>query len=195
MPKVYTKQVKQEACNLRSQGWSLGEISQKMAIPKNTISGWVKNITLSATQTKRIKAKEALSAAIGRPLAVRSLRAKKEKWKQKIRDKVQYLDKLPFKDPEIGRLVCGLLYLCEGAKYPASRYLYFGNSDYKLISFFLTLLRNIYKIDEDKLRFGINYRWDQDYEQLKNYWSNVTGIPKTKCLRAKPDLRTKGKPL
>jgi len=172
----------------------MGEISLKIGVPKNTVSGWVRDIKLTKTKIKRIREKELSSMAIGRLIAAKLLREKMEKWKQGIREKVKYFEQFPYRDPEIGKLICGILYLCEGAKYPASRYLHFGNSDHKLIYFFINLLRKTYRLDENKLRFSIGYRFDQDYEELKGYWSNLTGIPRAKCLNGKPDKRTKGKP-
>lgn len=194
MPKIYSKQIKQKARNLRSGGWSLGEISLKMKIPKNTISGWIKDIRLTTIQRKRIKEKIIASGVIGRPLAAKLLREKIERWKAEIKQKVKHFEKLPLKSPKIGKPICGLLYLCEGAKYPSTRYLHFGNSDSKIIYFFINLLRKTYYINNDKLCFSIGYRFDQNYEELKNYWSNLTGIPRSKCLNSKPDMRTKGKP-
>ncbi len=117
-----------------------------------------------------------------------------EKWKEGIREKVKHFGEYGPNNPQLGKLICGLLYLCEGAKYPASRFLYFGNTDPKIIYFFLALLRKNYNIDEKKLRFDVIYRWDQEYEQLKNYWSRVTKIPKSQSFKSKPDIRTKGKP-
>lgn len=63
-----------------------------------------------------------------------------------------------------------------------------------MIRFFLCALRRCYDIDEKKLRFDVMHRWDQDQEVLKDFWSNVTNISKSRCLKRKPDLRTKGKP-
>jgi hypothetical protein len=194
MPKIYPKEVKQETRNLRNQGWTLGEISLKMKVPKNTLSGWVKDIKLAEKQKERIRQKIISSSAIGRPLAVKANREKVEQWKERIRERVKHLGTYALNDPEAGKLICGLLYLCEGAKYPSSRFLHFGNSDSKVINFFINLLRKSYPIDEDKLRFSIGYRYDQDCEELKNYWSSVIRVPKSKCLNSKPDTRTKGKP-
>lgn len=194
MANAYTKKVKQRVRTFRSQGWSLGEISLKMEIPKNTISGWVKDIRLTQQQKERLKQKIIASGAIGRPLAIKANREKIEKWKKSIREQVRHFGTYAYKNPETGKLICGLLYLCEGAKYPSSRYLYFGNSDPNIVSAFLALLRKYYNIDEGKLRFDIAYRWDQDFEKLKNYWSKLTRIPKTKFFKTKPDKRTKGEP-
>lgn len=66
MPKIYSNKIKQKVRNLRKRGWSLGEINQKTKIPKNTISGWIKDIQLTKKQRKRIKQKEIASAAMGR---------------------------------------------------------------------------------------------------------------------------------
>lgn len=194
MAKTYSAEIKQKARNLRSKGWSLGEIEQKMVIPKNTVSGWVRDVKLTKAQEKRIKEKIKDSGAIGRPLALKAWRKRMENWKNGIREKVKFFERFPRNNPEIRKFICGLLYLCEGAKYPASRFFYFANSDPKLIYFFITLLRETYNIEEGKLRFSIGYRYDQDYNGLKDYWSKLTGIPKAKCLKTKPDKRTKGKP-
>ena len=194
MTAIYPEKIKQKARDLRHKGWSLGEISLKMGIPKNTLSGWLKDIRLTKQQKKRIKSKITASSAIGRSLAIETNRKKVEQWKENVRNSVKYFESISFENPILGKLICGLLYLCEGAKYPSSRCLHFGNSDSGIISFFINTLRKYYKIDENKLRFDIGYRWDQDYRKLKNYWSRVTNIPKSKCLNSKPDIRTKGKP-
>lgn len=194
MPKIYSKRTKQKVRSLRSQGWSLREISLKTRIPKNTVSGWVKDIKLTKEQQKRIRQKIVDSAAIGRPLAARLLRQKIEEWKQEIRTKTKHFGKLQLHNPEIGKFICGLLYLCEGAKYPSTRALIFINSNPEIIYCFLNLLRNCFKIKEDKLRCRIMYRCDQNIKKLKKYWSNITKIPLRQFFDTKPDIRTKGKP-
>ena len=194
MPNVYSKEIKQEVRNLRNQGWSLGEISQKMNIPKNTLSGWVKDIRLTKDQIKRIKEKEIACAAMGRPLAVKANHIKIEKWKRNIREKVKYFGKLPFKNKKMAKLICAIMYMCEGRRYPMSRYVSLSNADPKVIQTFLTLLRKSFLIQENKLRCHIGYRWDQDLNKLRAFWSNVTNIPKHQFYKSSPDKRTKGKP-
>ena len=194
MPRRYSGRLKQKMRDLRAQGWSLGEMSKKSKIPKNTLSGWVKDIRLTSKQKERIREKIVKAGAVGRPLAALAIRAKIEDWKEGIRGKVKHFKKMPFQNPEISKAMCGILYACEGAKYPASRFLYFGNTDPGLISFFLTLLRRTYDINEKKLRFDVMHRWDQDDEKLKHYWSKITKIPISQCFKSRPDIRTKGKP-
>lgn len=196
MPRGYTysEEIKQTVRNLRKQGWSLGEISSKMNIPKNSLSGWVKGIRLTETQIKRIKEKEIVCAAKARRLSKITWNNRVETWKENIRNQIKYLAKLPQKDPEIAKIICGILYLCEGSKYPTSKCLVFANSDPEIIRYFLYLLKTAFGIDERKLHCRIGYRWDQDINELRKYWSEITGIPLSQFYRSKPDERTKGQP-
>ena len=57
MFKQYSKRIKQRIRNLRSRGWSLGEIALKTGIPKNTLSEWVRDIRLTDKQKERIRQK------------------------------------------------------------------------------------------------------------------------------------------
>ncbi len=193
MAKQYPLAIKKKVRRLRAQGWSLGEIRLKMDIPKNTLSGWLKNIVLTEKQKKRIREKIIASGAIGRPLAAKLMCEKMEKWKQGIRDKVRHLERLPLENPEIGKLICGILYLCEGAKYPSSQSMTFGNSDPEIIKTFLGLLRKYFNIREEKLHCRIMPRWDQDIKKLQSFWSKITKIPVSRFYKTKPDARTKGK--
>lgn len=194
MLRRYSQETRQKVRDLRSQGWSLGEISIKVKIPKRTLSGWARDIRLTDEQNERLRQKIIDSAAIGRPLAVKANYKKIERWKEKIRGEVKHFGKLAVKDRKIGRLICGLLYLCEGAKYPSTKCVVLGNSDPRVIRCFVNLLRTSFDIDENKLRCRIMYRCDQDAKELNKYWSDITGIPLSNFYKSKPDERTKGKP-
>ena len=194
MFKKYSKRIKQRIRNLRSQGWSLGELGLKTGISKSTISGWVRDIRLTDKQKERIRQKIIDSGAIGRPLAVEANYEKIERWKEKIRSEVKHFGKLTVKNREIGKLICGLLYLCEGAKYPSTKCLVFGNSNPQVIRCFVNLLRTSFDINESKLRCRVMHRCDQNLEELNKYWSAITGIPLSNFYKSKPDGRTKGRP-
>ena len=194
MFRKYSKQVKQRIRNLRSQGWSLGELGLKTGISKSTISGWVRDIRLTDKQKERIRQKIIDSGDRGRPLAVKANYEKIERWKEKIRSEVKHFGKLAVKNREIGQLICGLLYLCEGAKYPSTKCLVLGNSNPQVIRCFANLLRTSFDINENKLRCRIMYRCDQSLKELNKYWSDITGIPLSNFYKSKPDGRTKGRP-
>jgi len=191
--KLYPEKIKEKARSLRKQGWSLGEISQNLSIPKNTLSGWVKEIRLTEKQKQRIKKKEIISAAKGRILAAKVLKQKLENWKESIRKRTRQFSKMPFKNAKTGKLTCGILYACEGSKYPSTRCLSFANSDPKMIKFFLTMLREYFDIDEKKFRCRIQQRYDQNSDKLKRFWSSVTRIPLGQFYKNYADKRTEGK--
>jgi transcriptional regulator with XRE-family HTH domain len=192
MARAYSERIKQKARSLRQRGWTLGEIGLKLNIPKNTISGWLKDIQLTRKQQNRIKDKIIASAAIGRPLASKLMRDKIEKWKNDIRTQVKHFGKLPSQNQEVGKLICGIMYLCEGSKYPSSQAMTFSNSDPKVIAAFLNLLRKYFHIHEDKLRCRIMPRWDQNINKLQRFWSKITKIPLRYFYKTKADGRTKG---
>ena len=192
--KIYSTQIKEKACQLRKQGLSLGEIRQELNIPKNTLSGWVAEIQLTKKQKRRIKQKEIASAAQGRILAAKLLTQKLILWKNTIKKRVAHFGKMPFENQEIAKLICGMIYLCEGAKYPSTKCLTFCNSDPQMIKFFLAMLRKYFNIDDKKLRCRIQQRYDQDSKKLMKFWSELTKIPLKQFYENYSDKRTKNIP-
>lgn len=186
------KSKKIKAIGLRRKGFSLSEICYKLNIPKSTVQGWTRNIRLTEPQKIRIKEKISAGGFKGRNRARRVLRYRKELWKKDIYSKaIQYIKDI-YNDSRIGKLICGILYLCEGSKYPSSRQLVFSNSDPRIIELFLKLLRENFKVDENRFRCMITHRWDQKGEDLNRYWSRKTNIPLRQFYRSYGDKRTKG---
>lgn len=70
-----------------------------------------------------------------------------------------------------------MLYWAEGTKSDKYTSVDFANSDPKMIQVFLLFLREICRIDENRLRIYLYCYADQDAEALKKYWSSVTHIP------------------
>ncbi len=194
MRKVYNKEFKEKAKALRDKGYSLNEISKILSASKSAVSYWVKDVHLDNKQKLRLKNREMRGGEKGRKKALESNRRKLEDWKKSIRNKVNVFSGLPFKNDKIGKLICGILYLCEGEKYPKSRHLAFVNSDPKIIILFLTLLRKYFNIDENKLRVRVLHRYDQNGEELSVFWSKITNVPLSQFYKNYVDKRTKGNP-
>jgi len=71
------------------------------------------------------------------------------------------------------------LYWAEGAKANGKNCsVDFANSDPKMIKIFVRFLRKICGVDETRLRVFLYCYADQDIENIKNYWYNLTNIPK-----------------
>ena len=190
----HSPELQAKAVARRAEGHSLQEISDQLCVPKNTIQGWVRRVVLTETQRHRLESKAVERAAYGRPLAVIAWQRKIEAWKQSIEGQVSHIGPLPFSDSTIAKLTCGLLYICEGAKYPTTQGVGFANTDPRMIACFLNLLRREFAIDESKLRIRVMHRWDQDGEILREFWSKVTRIPIAQSYRSYADRRTKGHP-
>lgn len=192
--KRYPSEVKTRAIALRQEGYSLYELRDLLKVRLATVQGWVKNVPLSVEAKEQIQKRIVDGGKAGRSQAVIVNRLKIEAWKQKIRVHSRERVKALKFTPALGRAMCSILYICEGAKYPSARQLGFGNSDPRMIRFFLQLLRNCFAVDERKFRCQICYRHDQSQKSLIQYWSQITRIPRGQFYLKQPDARTEGKP-
>lgn len=187
------KVVKDKAISLRKKGYSLSEISHLIKIPENTIHGWVKQIKLTKKQKARLKEKEVKGGRKGLTKILKIRRTKIANWEKAVRLRTERFKTILNKKCDTAKLLCGVLYLCEGAKYPSSRQLIFGSSDPRTIKIFLDLVRKNFNIDEDKFRCRIMHRYDQVGRVLNRYWSKQTNIPLSQFYKSYRDKRTRGK--
>ncbi len=188
-----TSKIRSKAISLRRKGHSLLEISNILNTPRTTIQGWVNNIKLTKKQETRLfkKALECGKKGLEKALIVN--KKKKEQWKNEIICKAKRFKSVFDKESDVAKLICGVLYICEGAKYPSSRQLIFANSDERMIKVFLDLLRKNFDIDEKKFRCRVTHRYDQKGDLLSKYWSNLTKIPLAQFYKTYKDKRTRGK--
>ncbi|MFZ2200066.1 MAG: hypothetical protein WAV40_04735 [Microgenomates group bacterium] len=192
--KQYSDNVKSVAKDLRSQGYTYREICSYLneKIPKSTLNGWIRHVPtppwyqekidkLSQTNIKRI---HELAALKNKEILISRL--------EEIR--TRNISLINLIDLPVAKLILSTLYWCEGNKYPSSKYLKFGNSDQKMISLFITLLRLCYKLDESKFRMTVQCRADQDQTTLGKYWEEITKIPSSQHYSPRVDSRSIGKP-
>jgi predicted DNA-binding protein YlxM (UPF0122 family) len=86
--------------------------------------------------------------------------------------------------------VAGLmLYWAEGGK-RNTQAVNFTNSDPLMIRVFMKFLRSVYQVDKSKLRCHIYCFKNQNIDELTNFWSLLTQIPKTQF--QKPYIRKNG---
>ena len=192
---VYSPSTRTRAKTLRRQGYTYTEICNRLGrVPKGTLSSWLNGIALNGPQRARIDAKILASASQGRALARVAWDAKLKRWRRNIERRAKPLGPLPYGNPAIGKIVLGIMYVCEGGKYPSTRHLVFGNTNPSILKAFLALLRSNYTLDERKWRVRVMHRWDQDGNALIRYWSRVTRIPAQQFYRSYADKRTSGSP-
>ena len=72
-------------------------------------------------------------------------------------------------------MVGSMLYRAEGTR--TGHVVDFTNSDPVLVKVFMAFLRRVCGVAETRLRALLYCYADQDVQELKRFWSNVTGIP------------------
>ncbi len=154
--------------NLRGQGLSYKEIRQRIpfTIAKSTVSDWCKDIELTDKQKARLSAKY--------DILHRGAKANQIKRAEEIKQikRLAEVEISPMNRNEF-KLAGLMLYWAEGAK---SRYIDITNSDPLLIKFMITWLRNICRVSEERFRVSLHLHSGQNEEQIKKYWSKITGI-------------------
>jgi hypothetical protein len=188
--KYYPEELRAEARRLRSEGWSLNEITAELGPPKNTLSLWLRGIELTPEQRERLHKREILEAGRNRALAMAAHRqARLERINVQRMKAEAFLEGLSDQH-KANQVAAAMLYLAEGAKGEGA--FSFANSNPQVIRYWLYLLRTGFPVDEAKFRLQIMARKDQDIEELLQFWMQITGI--TKSIRGTIDARTEGKP-
>ncbi len=186
-------ELKKQACLLRGEGKTYSEIKGilNVNLPKSTLSYWCKGVVLRQDYYDKVRFFNQVNLAKFRELALQVNRTKQQILLENIYKHNKYL--LNKIDEDVEKIILAILYLGEGTKWKSSRYLGLGNSNSEVIKLYLKLLRNCYKINENKLKCRISYRADQDIKELQNFWSNITKIPLNNFYKTKFDPRTIGK--
>ena len=149
-----------QARRLASDNLSYGEISRKLNIPNRTIADWCQGLVKGSNTNSTIRTHQA--------------RRKRYLYSEKKVFCNQIINR------DMAKIYCGILYGCEGSKYPASNGIALTNSDPDLINAFITLFRKAFLVDEQKWRVHLQIHTTHDYEKLTDYWSTLLNIPKNK---------------
>ena len=175
---------KEKVLKLRLAGKSYSEINRLLGVPKSTLSGWLKNLQLSNTARQRLDDRT-------REGSLKGLLKRNKLQTQLAHKKAGDIRKSTSSEiKKISRqelLILGVaLYWGEGYKRPiikdgiARSYhpVSLSNSDPKLVEAFLRFLREICEVNEDKIRANLRIFQHQNSDQLLQFWSKLTRIPK-----------------
>jgi len=174
----YTALKKREAIELRLRGMSYGQILKKLDInSKGTLSNWFKNLKLSPTVQKRLENNIKLATERGlfifnkertRRIVMENKKARVEGQKQiKVLTKRELM------------LVGASLYWGEGTKSENRKAngIAFANSNPDMIILFMKFIRDVFGVEEKRIRAGIHLYPGMNVEKIKKYWSDITYIP------------------
>ena len=164
--------IKQQARLLRQKGYSFRELSERFNIAKSTAGVWCRKEIVTEVGKRRLQ-------KLGDDGRLRSVATIKYKQKLILDDIDKNCTVLKNKNYSIDeyKLFLALLYWGEGAK--TENRVAFINSDPEMIKVYLWLFRNSFIINENKLRVIIHLHNYHNQEEMLNFWSDVTAIPKT----------------
>jgi hypothetical protein len=175
MVKVFERE---KAIVLRKKGESIKAIAKKLNISKSTVSLWCKDIELTSLQIERLHESMITGSYVGRmkgAIMQHEQRVKREKEGEAIG--IKKIGKLSERDLLIAFTA---LYWGEGSK--KKREFFIVNSDPEMVKFIISALKEVFKIENDRfiVGVGINIIHKDREEKIKEYWSEITGIPKNR---------------
>ncbi len=161
-------EIRLQAEKLRLEGWSYSIISQKLSIPKSTLSLWLRNLPYRPNDevTQRIKNGPLKSAFLRNQNKLASIESIYHKASEDI-------GKLSQRD----LMMLGIgLYIGEGSKlYEQVRLI---NSDPEVIRLSINWFKQVCGLDDNNFRPKVHIYPDCDEIDSLNYWSKSIGISK-----------------
>lgn len=149
---------------LRSHGYSVPEISREVSVSKTSVLRYIKGIEILP---------EYLSEWTGKRGGSRKI--KLLKLEQALNKAEAIVGGLTSKEE---LLILSALYWAEGNK----KDFILTNTDPDLIRVFVSCLRNVLKLSDERIRISLRLYEDLNKEKSLNFWSKVVGIPKEKFL-------------
>ena len=165
---------------MRMSGKSIQEINKEMEISKGTLSLWLRDIVLN----KKAKERILLRQKIGNENASKILKEKRMAREfESYRKAREVLDKISHTTIYQDKLMCALIYYCEGSK-SVKDGVSFINSDPELLRTFLFLLRRTFLLSESKIRLCMHLHSYHNESKQKSFWSKITGIPENQFTKS-----------
>ncbi|MDO8489160.1 MAG: helix-turn-helix domain-containing protein [Candidatus Omnitrophota bacterium] len=159
---------------LREQGCSVREIAKKINCAKSSVSGWVRGISLTNEQIRKLKANQdkGRAKAANHPNSPKQTQARIRNEIIKFRAK-----DIPAQcSIDLLKIVGSALYWAEGYK-ASLNMVNFSNTDPYMISIMMKFFRIICKVPEKKFRGAVHMHPSLDSNKAERFWSLTSGIP------------------
>jgi transcriptional regulator with XRE-family HTH domain len=178
--------------NLRKeQGLSYADISRLTGVSKSTLSAWLKHIALTDKQQAQLRDRMETNRAT---FAARAWAINRERY-QKARQQAyqagaDVLTELP-QHRSVDELSLAMLYLGEGSK--CFGRVQIANTQAEILLYFLTMLRGLYQIDENRLCLRLNLikaasPFENDFIA---WWKVELRYPNARFLKTQYDSRSR----
>jgi hypothetical protein len=173
MPR-YSRETIEGLKEFRKKGYSIHALMAEFSMPKTSIWHHIHSIKLPIKFISKLRSAGGESSRLRKEQAL--TRAKKE------------ATKLLLSKEAIHYAILASLYWAEGSK---GRF-ELVNTDGNMIRLYLNTLRNLLKINQDRIECVLRIFSNQDLNKAINYWSKITNIPKKKIKIYMNDGGTKG---
>jgi hypothetical protein len=161
---------------LREQGCSIREIAKKINCAKSSVSGWVRDISLTDEQIRKLKIHQdqGRAKAANHPNSPKQTQARIRGGIIKFRAK-----DMPTRcSIDLLKIVGSALYWAEGYK-ASLNIVNFSNTDPHMINLMMKFLRIVCKVPEEKFRGVVHMHSSLDKNKAEKFWSLISGIPIT----------------
>jgi transcriptional regulator with XRE-family HTH domain len=168
-----------DAKKLRTEGYSIREISSELGVSKSSVSRWVREICLTDEQIITLQRKNpANGGCYDRNKAGQSTSATWGKRRKLYQDE----GRLMTKNRDVDFIAGCMLYWAEGKK--SRNTVCLVNTDCEMIKVFVTFLRKWFDVKDDE--FSLSVQWysssGNTTEIIQKYWANELGLPMS-CMR------------
>lgn len=172
---------RKKARQLRYQGKSIREIARVIHCAKSSVSGWVRDIPLTAEQIERLKNNQdkARAKAANHPNSPKGV------W-SRIRENMtaQGAQEIPAQcSPATLKLIGTALYWAEGFK-ATHNMINFSNSDPHMVALMMQFFRRVCQVPESKFRGAVHIHPHLDKDNAERFWSKISGIPQNQFHKA-----------
>lgn len=154
---------------------SYSAISQRIKVPKSTLSYWLKDLPLSEKEIKELQKLSWKKGEAAREKYRNTMRERKEARNASLYREIAS-EVLPLTNRDL--YIAGLmLYVGEGDKRNLHR-IALANADPEVVRFFTIWLQKILKIPRVKIKFGLHLYSNMNIAKEAKFWQDTLGFEK-----------------
>ena len=172
--KYYSQEIKNKIESLRSSGKTYGQLTALYGVPKSTLSTWLgkkyPGVFDKAARLVHLERIRILSQNRLREIRLQQEKALYDKISKEFRT-------YPLENLGFYKSILAALYWAEGAKHERVSGIKFVNTDPKMMSLYIRLLRKCYKIDEKRFKIRVHVHYYHKHREVKELWSELLQVP------------------
>ena len=165
-------QNKIKAISLRMQGFSYAEIMKEVPVPKGTLSGWLRRVTL--TNEQKIELQRNIAQKQGDARAKASSVNIKRRQERELAVQKKALEQYEVFSTKTDFIIGLTLYWAEGTKKDVTWS--FINSDPVMVRFMYQWMIRYLGVSPDRIRVRLFIHEPYKDEQLEAFWATLLGI-------------------